>query len=53
MTKVKCPHCGYVMAIEVDASAECHGVVVRCKGRHCKKTFEIKIKAGKQVEMIK
>lgn len=42
--KVKCPHCGYEMPITYDPDcARCSGVFVRCKGRNCKKVFEIKI----------
>ena len=43
--KVKCPYCGYVMQIKYDESAKCKGVYVRCKGRNCKREFEIKIKS--------
>lgn len=44
--KVKCPHCGYEMPITYDPKrAECSGVYVRCKGRSCKKLFEIKLNA--------
>lgn len=41
--KVKCPHCGYEMPIRIDEDAECHGVYVKCKGRGCKKEFEIRV----------
>lgn len=43
MKNVKCPYCGYIMPIKVSSDAECKGVWVRCKGRNCKKIFEIKI----------
>jgi len=42
--KVKCPYCGYLMPIEYDESSQCKGLYVRCKGKNCKKEFEIKIK---------
>lgn len=45
--KVECPYCGYRMPIFYDDKAECHGLTVRCKGRNCKKEFEIKIKKTK------
>lgn len=46
--KVKCPHCGYEMPITYDPrAAVCSGVFVRCKGRRCKKIFEIKLKNTK------
>lgn len=42
--KVRCPHCGYEMPITYDPEkARCSGLFVRCKGRNCKKLFEIKI----------
>ena len=41
--RVKCPYCGYEMPIRTEKDAECHGVYVRCKGRNCRKEFEIKI----------
>lgn len=45
MIKVKCPYCGYEMPIKYDEeTAEAKGLFVKCKGRNCKKEFEIKIK---------
>ena len=42
--KVKCPFCGYEMPIMYDREkAEAKGIFVKCKGRQCKKEFEIKI----------
>lgn len=43
--KVKCPYCGYEMPVIYRREAVCRGVFVRCKGRNCKKTFEIKLPA--------
>lgn len=43
--KVKCPYCGYEMPVTYRREAVCHGVFLRCKGRGCKKVFEIKIPA--------
>ncbi len=44
MIKVKCPFCGYEMPIKYDKDiAEAKGLFVKCKGRNCKKEFEIKI----------
>ena len=45
--KVKCPYCGYIMPIQYDKGAICKGVFVRCKGKNCKKIFEIKLKQVK------
>jgi hypothetical protein len=33
--------------------ADCSGVFVRCKGRDCKREFEIVIKDGKQIKQVK
>lgn len=41
--KVKCPYCGYEMPIFVKPPAVCRGLFVRCKGRHCKMEFEIRV----------
>ncbi len=48
--KVKCPYCGYEMPIAHDKDAVCKGVFVKCKGRQCKKTFEIKLNVKKEVK---
>lgn len=42
-TKVKCPFCGYSMPIFYKKGARAAGIWTRCKGRNCKKEFEIKI----------
>lgn len=42
-TKIKCPHCGYKMPIEYEEKGVCKGVFVRCKARHCRREFEIKL----------
>ncbi len=44
MEKVKCPFCDYEMPILYDKNnSKVKGVFVRCKGRKCKREFEIKI----------
>lgn len=45
LKKVKCPYCGYEMPIQYDAHAVATGIFVRCKGKHCKMRFEIKLPA--------
>lgn len=42
--KVTCPYCGYEMPIFYTEKAISGGVYAKCKGRKCKKIFEIKIK---------
>lgn len=44
LKKVTCPHCGYEMPVYFAFGAKCTGVFVRCKGRNCKKLFEIRVK---------
>lgn len=46
--RVKCPYCNYRMPIEFDDTAQCHGVYIKCKGRQCKREFELVIKNGVQ-----
>lgn len=42
--KVKCPYCGYEMPIVYDEKCSAaKGIYTRCKGRNCRKEFEIKI----------
>lgn len=43
LEKVKCPFCGYEMPVMYREDAVSRGVFVRCKGRNCGKTFEIKL----------
>ncbi|MEG0178819.1 MAG: hypothetical protein RR573_00125 [Oscillospiraceae bacterium] len=43
MQKVKCPFCGYLMPITYELSAVSKGIFVRCKGKKCKRIFEIKV----------
>ena len=41
--KVECPFCGYKMPIFYTEEAQCRGLFIKCKGKKCKKEFEIKI----------
>ncbi len=50
MIQVKCPYCGYVMPIRIAPGAYSRGIWVRCKGRNCKKDFEIYIPNKKSVK---
>lgn len=51
--KVICPYCGHTTNVTYNSSAECKGIFVRCKARHCKKIFEIKITKGNQTKEVK
>lgn len=41
--KIKCPFCGYEMPILYNEKTIAKSLFVKCKGRNCKKEFEIKI----------
>ena len=41
--KITCPYCGYAMPIYRTESALSRGIYVRCKARHCRRIFEVKI----------
>lgn len=43
MEKIKCPFCGYKMPILYNKEAISKGIFVKCKGRNCKKIFEVKL----------
>ena len=47
--KVTCPYCGATVNILYTPTAQCCGVWVRCKARHCRREFEVVLKGGKQV----
>ena len=47
MKKVKCPYCGYEMPIFYCEETDCKKLWVKCKGKNCKKEFEIIIKQVK------
>lgn len=47
--KVVCPYCGYENPIFFAEDANSEKLKIRCKGRKCRKEFEIKIVNGKQV----
>lgn len=43
MKKVKCPYCGYESPIFYDGASKASRIYTVCKGRRCKKKFEIKL----------
>jgi hypothetical protein len=45
--QVSCPYCGYRMPIFYDKMAVSAGIFARCKGKSCKREFEIKINQDK------
>ena len=49
-TQVSCPYCGYRMPVFFTKEAECKGLRISCKGRNCKRDFEILIKDGQEIK---
>lgn len=47
--RVICPFCGYAMPVFFGNNSQCSALKMQCKGRKCRKTFEIKIEKGKQI----
>ncbi len=47
--RVHCTECGYKMPLSYASDAECKGVFAICKGRNCRRPFEIRIENGKQI----
>lgn len=43
--KIICPFCGYEMPIYISKETVCRGLLARCKGRNCRKIFEIRTRA--------
>lgn len=41
--KIRCPYCGYEMPIYYKTTSIASQLYTRCKGRNCKKEFEIRI----------
>ena len=47
--RIKCPYCGYRMPVWYDPEkADVRGIFVRCKGKWCRREFEIQIQAIKK-----
>lgn len=51
--RVTCPYCGYKMPLSIEEHANCNGVVLSCKGRNCKRVFELVVKDGVQFKVVK
>lgn len=41
--KVECPYCGSTQNVQYTPQALCCGVYIKCRARHCRKVFEIKL----------
>ena len=52
MKKVICPYCGYTLPILYDTSTNVKGLLLYCKGRHCKKSFYLIVINGIQKNLM-
>lgn len=43
--KVVCPFCGQTQNVQFEENAVSRGIYVKCKGRHCRREFEIYLPA--------
>lgn len=46
--RVICPYCGYKMPLYYSNDSECSGISLICKGRNCKKRFNLIVQKGVQ-----
>lgn len=52
LNNVVCPYCGYRMPMQYGLITEVDGVLLKCKGRNCKKKFMLKISKGRQENLV-
>lgn len=50
--RIICPYCGYRLPISFSSTACCKEISVICKGRNCKKSFNVIIKDGVQKNLV-
>lgn len=50
--RVICPYCGYRLPISFSSNSNCKEILVNCKGRSCKKSFNLIIKDGVQKNVV-
>lgn len=46
--RVICPYCGYRLPLKFSGNAEVHNLHVMCKGRNCKREFNLIVSRGIQ-----
>lgn len=49
---VECPYCGYQLPIIYDKDTKVSGLLVRCKGRNCKRSFILEVNNGVQTSNV-
>lgn len=50
--RVICPYCGYRLPISYSSNSNCKEISVICKGRNCKRSFNLIIKDGIQKNLV-
>ena len=50
--RVICPYCGYRLPIIYSSNSNCKEILVNCKGRSCKRSFNLIIKDGVQKNLV-
>ena len=50
--RVICPYCGYRLPMWYSSNSNCKEILVICKGRSCKKSFNLIIKDGVQKNLV-
>lgn len=50
--RVICPYCGYRLPMWYSSNSDCREILVVCKGRSCKKSFNLIIKDGVQKNLV-
>ena len=50
--RVICPYCGYRLPMWYSSNSNCQEILVNCKGRSCKKSFNLIIKDGVQKNLV-
>lgn len=50
--RVICPYCGYRLPLSYSKFSNCREISVICKGRNCKKAFNIIVEKGVQKNLV-
>ena len=50
--QVICPYCGYRLPMWYKSNSNCEEILVICKGRSCKKSFNLIVKDGVQKNLV-
>lgn len=50
--RVICPYCGYRLPISYSPNSNCKEILVNCKGRSCRRSFNLIIKDGVQKNLV-